>query len=156
FCDWGSNTFAKVRRFPMERLQSEIEWFSSHQINRIFIADANFGMFPRDLEITQWLIAAREKSGFPADVHWMPAKNQIDRVREISEKFFDSGLLHSVIVGFQSTQEQALRIMERMNLGQEKHKRVIQGIPEKRDSPHWGLDYGLPGRVCIRVSELPS
>ena len=51
FCDWGSAIAAKVYKFNSERLFRDIDWFSENKIEFVFCCDANFGIFPRDLEI---------------------------------------------------------------------------------------------------------
>ena len=39
FCDWGSATMQKIRRFPMDRVQNEIEWIAKHQMPSIVTAN---------------------------------------------------------------------------------------------------------------------
>ena len=51
FCDWGSATKTKVRKWERDRLFKEIEWFADNKIPYIDCCDANFGIFvERDLE----------------------------------------------------------------------------------------------------------
>ena len=45
FCDWGSATKSKVRKFSEERLEREIEWFGDNEIAYVDCCDANFGIF---------------------------------------------------------------------------------------------------------------
>jgi len=47
FCDWGSATAAKVSKFELDRLYQELEWFAQHEIEYIFVCDANFGIQKR-------------------------------------------------------------------------------------------------------------
>ena len=54
YCDWGEPK-TKVRLFPMEPIKAEIDWFAEHKIEFIYAADANFGLFSRDIEIAQAL-----------------------------------------------------------------------------------------------------
>ena len=63
FCDWGSATMSKVRTFPEDRLQKEIDWFADHRIQWIYGADANFGILPRDETIAEWLAATARARG---------------------------------------------------------------------------------------------
>ena len=52
FCDWGSLTYSKIKKFPVPKVYQEIEWLGKNKIEYIFVADANFGVFPdRDSEI---------------------------------------------------------------------------------------------------------
>ena len=51
FCDWGSLTYNKVKKFGLERVFAELEWMGQH-CGFVTITDANFGMFvERDNEI---------------------------------------------------------------------------------------------------------
>ena len=47
FCDWGSATMTKVRKFSLERAKAEAKWFSDKKIKAVYNCDANFGIFPR-------------------------------------------------------------------------------------------------------------
>lgn len=54
FCDWGSLTYSKIRKFPMERISADIDWISKNPISFIYCSDANFGIFKeRDIEISK-------------------------------------------------------------------------------------------------------
>ena len=54
YCDWGLLR-SKVRLFSLDRVKAEIKWFSDHKVAFVWGADANFGMFRRDLEIARAL-----------------------------------------------------------------------------------------------------
>ena len=54
FCDWGSLTYSKIKKFDLTRVAEDLEWISNNPISYIFCADANFGIFKeRDLEIAK-------------------------------------------------------------------------------------------------------
>jgi radical SAM superfamily enzyme YgiQ (UPF0313 family) len=54
FCDWGGTTYSKVKKFGLEKIYAELEWFNRSNVSTLFIADANFGIFKeRDLEIAR-------------------------------------------------------------------------------------------------------
>jgi hypothetical protein len=78
FCDWGSNTMSKLRRFDMERVGAEIAWFGRMKIAILYLADANFGMLPRDLEITDRLTETYARHGHPLYFSYNNAKNSPD------------------------------------------------------------------------------
>ncbi len=64
FCDWGQYK-SKVRPFSMERIMAEIEWLCTNKVEYIYCADGNFGILPRDEDILDALIVARERTGYP-------------------------------------------------------------------------------------------
>ena len=45
FCDWGSATKSRVRKWEESKLFQEIEWFGDNKIPYIDCCDANFGIF---------------------------------------------------------------------------------------------------------------
>ena len=61
YCGWGSATLQKVTRFSPDRVIAEIEFLASRRAQAIFIADANFGMLKRDLEIAEKIRDAADK-----------------------------------------------------------------------------------------------
>src|SRR5262249_11199843 len=66
FCDWGSLIHAKIKRFGLEKVCAEVAWLGQHSIDYVFIADANFGVFPeRDEVIVDALIASHQATGRP-------------------------------------------------------------------------------------------
>ncbi len=58
FCDWGSATLSRVRKFDLDRVFGELEWVARHGF-KIAIADANFGIFERDVEIAEQHLRAQ-------------------------------------------------------------------------------------------------
>jgi radical SAM superfamily enzyme YgiQ (UPF0313 family) len=66
FCDWGSLTYNKVKKFELERVFDELEWMARRNFDWISITDANFGMYPeRDGMIADKIIEMQEKYGSP-------------------------------------------------------------------------------------------
>ena len=47
YCDWGSAMGSKIKVFDLDRVFREIEWIASRKVTTIWIADSNFGIFPR-------------------------------------------------------------------------------------------------------------
>ena len=84
FCDWGSSTMSKVRRFEMDRVGHEVDWIGRMKIGFVMLVDANFGIFPRDLEIADLINNAKRKYGFPGYLYYSAAKNNPDRSIEVA------------------------------------------------------------------------
>ena len=149
FCDWGSLTYSKVKKFGLEKINEELEWIGKNKCGFVSIADANFGMFvERDNLISDKIIEVKGKYGFPYTfgVNW--AKNQknevVDLVKKISKaKLFAPGLTVSV----QSMDEGVLENIKRKNLGINKIESIFQlcdlaAIPVVTE-----LILGLPGET---------
>jgi len=118
FCDWSTAaTGSKVRRVDRDRIMDEIEWFAKNRIPNVYIADANFGIVPRDLDITKQLVKCREQYGYPELVFFNPAKNNTDRIVEIIDTLHAAGMMRfSLNINFQTTDPEALKVMRRENI----------------------------------------
>lgn len=63
FCDWGSVTYSKIKRFSLERVQEDLEWISRNPVTYVVCADANFGIFKeRDLVIAEMVAEAGRRN----------------------------------------------------------------------------------------------
>jgi radical SAM superfamily enzyme YgiQ (UPF0313 family) len=65
YCAWGKSAYDTVRKFDLKRLYKEIDWMADHKIDYIDCADANFGMFERDIEITRYIKQKKISTGYP-------------------------------------------------------------------------------------------
>ena len=117
FCDWGSLTYAKVKKFPMEKVYQEIEWLGINKIEYIFMADANFGIFPdRDMPITDYILDVQKRTGFPATVNANWHKNAKQNVIEIVKKFISNGFNRGMTLSVQSMDDDVLKVIKRKNM----------------------------------------
>ena len=84
FCDWGLEE--KMRKFSMDRIKQEIDWMVEN-VHEMMIADANFGIMDRDVEIAQYIMDAVKRHPNPTlhSTNVTYAKNNKQRVLEIAE-----------------------------------------------------------------------
>ena len=75
FCDWGVRTTNKIRHHDMDRIKAEIQYFGIHKIEDVYITDANYGLFERDLEIAKELVKCKTTYGYPKRIRIQFAKN---------------------------------------------------------------------------------
>jgi putative methyltransferase len=146
YCDWGTER-QKLTRFPMERIQAEIDWAAAHRISFVFCADANFGIFPRDEEIVDYIIACKSRCGYPEKFSVCLAKDSSETVLHITKKLNDSGLTNGAVVSFQTLNPEALQRICRSNMPLNSYAELIsayntQGIPVCSE-----LILGLPGET---------
>ncbi len=145
FCDWGSATRSKVRHFPVERVENEIEWIARHGISKLWIADANFGMFDRDINIASTIASCRKKHGYPEQVIVNYAKKGTDRISEIVGILRSADIATQGIISIQTTDPQTLENVKRSNIRTEQYEELIQ-IFRKNELPvSSDLMIGLPG-----------
>ncbi|HRP88149.1 MAG TPA: radical SAM protein, partial [Gammaproteobacteria bacterium] len=145
FCDWGSATNGKIAKFEHGRVRDEIEWIGRNQVRVLWIADANFGMLPADLEFAEWVVATKRRYGFPQEVVVNYTKNANTRLADIIRVFSGAGIVSQGIISIQTTDEETLRIIDRQNIKTSKYDELLRvfadaGLPLSTD-----LMIGLPG-----------
>lgn len=146
FCDWGPRR-VKVRMFPLERVQADIEWFSNNRIDYIWGADANFGQFERDMEIAEWLIEAKERNGYPSRMKVNYAKYNNRNVFELARRFSDSDLSKSTTISFQTLSNEALKNIGRSNMTMEHFSDLIKLYRSAEIPTYTEMILALPGET---------
>jgi putative methyltransferase len=145
FCDWGSATMSKVRKFDMARLEAEADWFGRFGVALVMIADANFGILPRDVDIADRLAAVRAKYGYPRALYYSSAKNNPDRVVQIARRTHAAGLTAQHILALQHTDDGVLAATERSNIPTVKYRAVVSRLIESGINSEVQLILGIPG-----------
>ena len=147
FCDWGSLTYNKVRKFSLDRIFEEIEWiFQQPQIVGIDQADANFGIFvDRDSAIVDKIIEEQNKAGRDIIFQTNYAKNQngtvVEMVKKLAENT-DSTKHHTVAL--QTLNEVVLDKIKRKNLAVNKIKEIFSICSQNELNLKIELILGLP------------
>ncbi len=143
FCDWGILR-SKVRKFDIEKVYKELEWLSLHKIEYVYCADANFGLFDRDMDITNKLIELKNKYGYPKKLKVNFTKNRCEFVGDISRKLSENDMGKSQTLSFQSVDGKVLSAIGRKNIGLD-HFRSLLSMYAKADIPTYSeLILGLP------------
>lgn len=114
FCDWGSLTYSKIKKFNLERVKGEIDWIAANPVASVFVADANFGIFQeRDLEIAEYM-KQRWFNSRADYVNITYTKNTNENVFRIAKVLYP--LTKAVTVSMQSMSEDTLVAIKRDNL----------------------------------------
>jgi len=145
FCDWGSATQEKIRRFDEERVKAEIDWIGRHRIRVLWIADANYGVFARDIEFARHIADTKARHGYPREVVVNYPKNATGKIAEIVKIFVQAGICSQGIVSIQTTDTTTLKVIRRDNIKTRKYDELgdifrREGLPLSTD-----LMIGLPG-----------
>ncbi len=146
FCDWGKLR-SKVRMFSMERVMAELEWFGANGIEYIYGADANFGLFERDIEITREMIRIHNETGCPKKFKVNFSKARLDQVMEVSRLISHSGLGKAQTLSFQSLNPEVLKNIGRSNLDIGYFNKLITFCNEEDIQTYTELILGLPGET---------
>jgi hypothetical protein len=147
FCDWGSATMSKVRRFGQDRLASEFEWFGSKRIELLYNADANYGLFAEDVALTEKMIEVKRKTGFPKKFRAAYAKNSNERVFEIAKLLEDEEMCKGITLSFQSMDFNVLDLIKRRNMKVNNFKELITTYRQAHIPTYTELIIGLPGET---------
>jgi len=143
YCDWGSMTYAKIKKFELQRLFDELEWFGKNKIRMIMVANANFGIFPeRDHMIADKILEVRATYGYPVSMYASWAKNQKREVINIAKKLHD---LTGLTVSIQTMTSEVLTNIKRSNLPINNTKEIFQLCHLENIPVHTELILGLPG-----------
>ena len=149
YCDWGGLVSQKIRQVPNERLFEEMK-FLIQNMDEIFFGDANFGIFPRDVEITENIVKLYESLDNPRlkVMHTGNAKNTTDRVYKIGKLLNKYNLQRSgVSLSLQTYTDEALANVKRSNIQKETYqeltaKFINDGVPVYTD-----MIINLPGET---------
>jgi hypothetical protein len=121
FCDWGSATLSKIRKFDLERVLEELEWLARHGFQRIGLCDANFGIFERDLTIARHVARLREEHGVPRTLAINYAKNNQSRLEPIVQTLSEASIFSFGVLSTQSMDAQTLSTIRRSNIKPERY-----------------------------------
>lgn len=146
FCDLGADYYSKVYQFDLDRLLNEIDYFSEKKIEYIEIADANFGIIKRDLELTKKIRQKYIDTGYPQKINATWAKSSPDRIFEMS-KILDSMNRGGVTLALQSSNKTALQNIKRVNIANEKLENISKRYTENNIQTYHDFIIGLPGET---------
>lgn len=148
FCYWGGATNSKVRQFSLERIEAELDRIIrlAQPGAQLFIADANFGIIARDVEIARLLISTCQRYNKRVIVLTNWAKNTSDRVVTIAHMLRSAGLTGAITLSAQSFDPQVLQIANRSNIRVDNYRRMQQRFRELDVPTYTDLIWGLPGQ----------
>ena len=116
YCDWGGATEDRIAKFLLEQMYADIMWGGEHEIPYEFVCDANFGIFPRDIQIAEFYADCKSKYGFLEGVSTQNAKNPKKHTIEALKILQRAGLNKAAVMSQQSLNPATLRAVERDNM----------------------------------------
>ncbi len=144
YCDWGCNS-QRIKLFPIERVYAEIDWFAAHKVKFIWGADANFGAYERDMDIVDYFVDVREKTGYPERIRINYAMNKHKDVFEINRRLEKFGLSkEGATLSFQSLNPETLEAIGRKNMSLDKFSELISMYKKEGVTTYSELILGLP------------
>lgn len=145
FCDWGSATFQKVRKFSDDRIIEEIAWFAKNKIELLYNCDANYGMMKRDVLVSKALAAAKQEYGYPKKFRAAWAKKSSQTVFESAKILNDADMQKGVTISLQSLDDGVLENVKRKNIAIDDLPTLISQYKNMGIPTYTELILGLPG-----------
>ncbi|HEY2379672.1 MAG TPA: radical SAM protein [Terriglobia bacterium] len=147
FCDWGSATATKVFKFSLENIYKEFDWIGQHKVETVFCCDANYGMLPRDVEITDYIADVRTRTNYPRVFVTQNTKNSTERSYRVQKRLNDVGLNSGVTLSFQSLDPTALRSVKRDNISIDSFAQLQSRYKLEEIPTYTDIILGLPGET---------
>ena len=150
FCDWGGLTYSKVKKLEMEKIEQEINWFATHRVRSVMLADANFGIFKdRDCEIANMLLQNSHVCRPGSSLEYVNinyAKNSNENVFKLAKIL--QPVSNGLTLSAQSMSPEVLKIIKRDNM-QSNDVRHILKLADIHELPTYTeLILGLPGETA--------
>jgi radical SAM superfamily enzyme YgiQ (UPF0313 family) len=150
FCYWGTDYafIQKLRQFSMDRLLAELDYFGEHKIGHIYLADANFGILKRDMDIAERLVEVKAShNGYPGKFKANYAKNSTERVVQIARILNREKIDRGISLAVQSMDEDTLVNIKRKNLKIESFAKFMHQYQKEEIPTYVELILGMPGET---------
>lgn len=145
FCDWGSLTMARIRKFSMERVEAEMQWLADHDVLIWFPTDANFGILPRDVDIARRVARFHDETGTPQYWSVALAKNATRNLEKILDILVTAGINVVASLSLQTRDETTLEAVNRSNISVERYDALAGAFRRNRFPMICDLICGMPG-----------
>lgn len=147
YCVWGSATLSRIKQKPLEMVFEEIEYVATKSAGQNYwiFCDANFGIFPRDMEIAVKIRKVKDCKGYPSRIELWHSKNSGRRNIDIVKTIGGDALGY---IAIQSSDTEVLRRSGRGKISFDELKEQINYY-KKNDIPtQTDLLIGLPGETA--------
>ncbi len=127
FCVQGTRWYTKVHNFSIERVKEEIEYIAkrvhqvSPQMGTLRIADSNYGMYERDVEISGFIGECMKRYNYPKYIDATTGKNRPERIIQSVEKVSGALVVYQAV---QSLDENVLRNVKRQTIKLEAYEQL--------------------------------
>ena len=146
FCVSGKNR-GKLRAFDNEMVKEEMNYVFKHFVEkshyRLYLADENFGVLKRDIEIAEHLLWCSENIGYPKSIFFYNDKRFTETSRKIQEILAPLST-HGVALALQTDNPEALKAINRVNLTKTQIESAIDWAANKDYYITTELIFGLP------------
>ncbi|MCC6718782.1 MAG: radical SAM protein [Acetobacteraceae bacterium] len=148
FCAQGTSWYSKVNNFDIDRMREEIQYIArrikerSPRMGTLRIADSNYGMFERDIEISGYIGQMQRDYGWPTFIDATTGKNRPERIIKSVEQVSGALVLYQAV---QSLDEDVLRKIKRQTIKLDAYKALEVHMRGRGLKSISDLILGLPG-----------
>ena len=148
FCYWGKGGLSRKYKYhELERVYRELDWCAEKKIKYIFNADSNFGMNKRDLEIAEYLVDLKQRTGYPDKFRTCYGKNTDEKIFQIGALFHKNKLEKGITLARQSNDPAVLKNIKRGNISMDTYRNLQEKFNEEDIPIYSELILGLPGET---------
>jgi len=148
FCHDGAKYANKTYKYSQQRIKEELLYVAKRsQVPSLTLADLNWGIFPQDIAVAKEIKKIKDKYGWPLNIQTATAKNQKDRIIEMSEI-----LGNSMIVGasIQSSDDVVLKNIKRKNISTDTIVKMAANSAKNQATTFTEIIIGLPGDSKVK------
>jgi radical SAM superfamily enzyme YgiQ (UPF0313 family) len=153
FCDWGGLTNSKIMKHEYQQNLDNIAFIAKHEIiDKVDLIDANFGIFPEDLDYIKFLISEKNKRKtdirlFMGGLAKNGSKNLEEIMNLINTNFNGHHVGNSVKLSFQSHNPEVLKSINRSNIDNSKLFPMADRLSKSGILTDAEMIIGLPGET---------
>ena len=147
FCADGKDEVNRVTSFGLERVIDELNYITNHKhekTHNMIFSDLNFGMYPRDREISKHLAKLQTEHNYPDFIYISTGKNQKEKIIEAIKTLKDSMPLWMSV---QSLDQNVLKNIRRDNISTDQMLALQPAIKEAGLQTRAEVILGLPGET---------
>lgn len=145
FCDQEALYYNKVAQFDYDRVIKEIDWVVDKQIDFLYFADSNVGIFDRDIDFIRYIAKCRNEKGYPRQIDYSTAKQQPKRIVELGRILNqEAKIKRGVTIALQSMNPSTLTAIKRINIANEKLEEMVNAYNDAGVDNYCELIVGLP------------
>jgi radical SAM superfamily enzyme YgiQ (UPF0313 family) len=148
FCVQGTKWYSKVNHFSLERIREELHYIAQKistdypQQKMLRIADPNFGMYNRDVDVASYIAETQVRYNYPLVIDATTGKNRAENIIETMEKVNGALVFYQAV---QSLDDEVLENIQRANIKLDSYKALQTHIKGRGLRSSSDLILGLPG-----------
>ena len=148
FCNSGVRENSRTFAHSVENVKADLLWLAEHVSpeTTLCLADDNFGMYPRDEEIADYIGWLQDHYGWPKYIRTTTGKNKVDRIIRVMRKA--RGAL-PMTAAVQSMNPEVLKNIKRDNIKLETYQAIQEELDAQGMQSYGELILCLPGETKV-------